>query len=144
MSSHSLAGQRAKSKWRSGMAGAGQAYTAGVQATTKDPTQLAAQAVDDGRYLAGVTAGQARMAARLRAAGKSAWLEGCTKTGAQRLASGATKGGPKYDAAIDKLVPIWDQMKAASDAVGPRGGLAQAQAKSAAALAALMQGVGKA
>ena len=59
------------------------------------------------------------------------------KAMAGRLADGATKASPKYNAFIGKFIPVWTAMKAAAMAVGGSG-IAAAKAKSNAALEVLM------
>jgi hypothetical protein len=56
---------------------------------------------------------------------------------AGRLADGATKAANKYQAFVQRFIPVWTAMKAAAAAVGGSG-IAAAKAKSAAALEVLM------
>lgn len=103
--------------WQKGMAGAGQAYTAGTAGTNKNPMALAAAQADKAaaNYAASVSSGQ--WANALNAVPVSAWKAGCA-AGASRLASGAAKGLQKYTTAIQALQPTYAAMKQAADANG--------------------------
>lgn len=105
--------------WQQGMQSpqAATNYKAAMQALTVNPMEMAAANLDKAaaNFMQAVQSG--RMAAKLRAVGMSAYKAACV-AGASRLASGATKGLPKYTAAQDRLDPIYDQMKQASMASG--------------------------
>lgn len=83
-------------KWQTKMAGATQAYTDGINAVTEAPGQKAARA--SGKWLARVTAAQGKFERNVSAVPLSDWKEAATTVGAQRLASGAQKAGPKVNA----------------------------------------------
>ena len=98
------------------MAGAGAAFTAGVNAVTESPTAKAAQHLDKAlaNYQDAITSG--RMANALNAVSLPAW-KAAAVAGAGRLASGAAKGAPKMLKAVNALMPVWqEQAQAAASA----------------------------
>jgi hypothetical protein len=117
-------------------------YTSGVNATTQSPMAAAAQALP--QYLAGVTdaVNSGRMAAALNATPLSAWANGCTGKGAQRLSSGAQAAAPKVTAFFTKWTPIFSQISNSVKAM-PKGGMANAMARVSAVYTALKQAAGK-
>lgn len=120
-------------------------YKKGIQAFNGNPMALAASPEAMQRYQDGITRSIAsgKRVNSLMAASPTDWKNNAVTVGAPNLASGARKAAPKQLRFYQKAAPIWDRMKQASMAVGGSG-LAAAQAKSAAALAELMQGFGKA
>lgn len=83
-------------KWQAKMAGSTQAYTDGINAVQVAPGQAAARA--SGKWLARVTAAQQKFERNVSAIPLADWKEAATTVGAQRLASGAQKAGPKVNA----------------------------------------------
>jgi hypothetical protein len=110
-------------------------WLAGVQATTVDPTALAAQAGQLAvlNYTTAWTSG--RVAAGLARAGKQGWIAGSVAK-QQNYATGIANAGPKYQAAMTTWLPIIDQAAAQAKAM-PHGSLAASQARAAAFMAAL-------
>ena len=78
-----LTGAQGAAKWATNSQAAGPAYVSGAQNTTKDPTQLAAAAVQ--KWYNGVTAAfqGGLFQAGLARSGKQGWLNGVTGKGAQ-------------------------------------------------------------
>lgn len=111
--------------WKQGLSAAGPKMTAGVNAVTVSPTELAAQNVD--RQVAGVQAAAAsgKTANRLRKVSLPQWQQAMIQKGVPRLASGAAAGMPKYQAFATAFYPV---MAAASDAARalPKGGVEEA------------------
>jgi len=105
-------------------------WLAGIQATTVDPTALAAaagqQAVSN--YSQAVTSG--RWAAALQRAGKQGWLSGA-QAKQQNYATGIANAGPKYQTAMQTWLPIIDNAAAQVKSM-PSGTLAASQARAAA------------
>jgi hypothetical protein len=104
-------------KWQQGMAQAGPAYAQGTGAVTQSPMAAAASKADlaVSNYANAVNSGQ--WAAKLNATPISYWKSQCAGA-SSKLASGATKGTPKYTQAIQALIPVYSQMKQASDSAG--------------------------
>lgn len=92
----------AATRWQQNFGAAGPRWAAGVQAVTVSPGQLAAAAQD--RYLAGVQANVGKFAARAAAVPLQTWKDISVSKGQGRLASGATAGLPKYQAAIERVL----------------------------------------
>jgi hypothetical protein len=93
--------------WASKMAGAGDAYTKGIQSTTVDPAEAAIaqqprmlsgiqQAVTSGRWAAGLR----------RAAAKGTWKTNAITKGAQRLATGALQAKQKMMEHATAIYPV--------------------------------------
>lgn len=95
--------QSAAEAWSTGFAGAGAKYTAGVNAVQIAPGQLAANA--KALYLANVQAAANTWAAKVAAVDLATWKSQTTTVGAQRLATGATKGAPKMAAFMQSFLP---------------------------------------
>ena len=93
----------ASQSWQTGFGGAGQKYTDGINAVTVAPGQLAA--AQKGAYVQGVQASQDIWAAKVASVDLGTWKNAATTTGAQRLATGATKGAPKVAAFMGKFLP---------------------------------------
>jgi hypothetical protein len=131
--------------WQNAMASpaTAQKYTAGVNAVTDSPTAKAASADAQQRYIQGTQAAvsSGRMASALNAVSLSQWKQQATNVGASRLASGAQKGASKYQAALQKWQPIYQQASDAAAAL-PKGGFANAQARWSAAVQVMMTAAG--
>jgi len=121
-----------------------QKYSAGINKVTTSPMEQAASADAEQRYIAGVQAAvnSGKRAAALRAVTLAQWKQQAMNVGAQRLASGATKGTPKYQTALQKWQPIYQEASNAAQSL-PKGGFAQAQARWAASTQVLMAAAGK-
>ena len=107
----------------------------GIQATTVDPTALAAQAGQAAvaNYTQAWTSG--RVAAGLARSGKQGWINGATSK-QQNYATGIQNAGPKYQQAMTTWLPIIDS--AAQQVRNmPSGSLAASQARASAFMAAL-------
>ncbi len=109
--------QQIVNNWQRGMAGAGQAYAAGTGAVQSSPMAAAAAQAQKAlqNYSAAISSGQ--WANSLNATSISYWKSQCAGAAA-KLASGATKGTPKYTKAINDLIPVYAQMKQASMSAG--------------------------
>lgn len=136
---------QASNNWTAAMGSATtrQKYIEGINGTTVNPMQLAASPEAMKSYIEGCqrSIDTGKRAASLNNASVATWKGNATTIGANNLASGAKKGAPKYAAAIAKYAAVWPQMRQASQAL-PKGGIANAQARSNAALAVLMQAAG--
>jgi len=110
-------------------------WLAGIQATTVDPTALAAAAGQQAvmNYTQAWTSG--RVAAGLARAGKQGWIAGA-QAKQQNYASGIANAGPKYQAAMQTWLPIIDNAAATVKAM-PSGSLAASQARAAQFMAIL-------
>jgi hypothetical protein len=112
--------------WQRGMASAGVKYAAGIKraaAAGVNPMALAAAA--SAKYLANVQAAVAsgHYQQRLLAVSPAFWASQATGVGAANLASGATKGAPKYQAFAQRFAPVLTQASAAAAAVPDDGNL---------------------
>lgn len=116
----------AAAKWAQNLGAAGTAYTAGVQAVTTAPGQLAANASD--RYLAGIQANVAKFKANVAAVDLATWQNQTVSKGAPRLATGATAAQPKMANVLQQLFPYIDQVR---NSLPARGDLEQNIARSA-------------
>lgn len=122
-----------------------QNYKDGIAAVTQSPMAAAAQPDAQARYAqntqAAVTSG--KMAQRLNAVPLQLWKDNASQVGASRLSTGAQKAASKVQAHFQKWAPIYQQ---ASDVVKsmPKGGIANAQARVAAALQVMMGAAGTA
>lgn len=96
----------AAEKWVSRMSSSTEEYRKGIQRVQENPMAKAAQNVDayrqgimdainDGRYVAG-----------LQRVTLQQWKDAASKTGAERLASGATAGKPKMMAFLQSFLPF--------------------------------------
>jgi hypothetical protein len=115
--------------WKNSTATGQQAYVAGIQGTTVDPTQLAianAQAAL-ANYSQAITSG--RWAARLAAAGKAKWSANAVAK-AGNWSTGIAAGAGAYQSAMQTWLPIIDNA-AAQVRTMPSGTLAASQARSA-------------
>lgn len=114
-------------KWKNGVAGSGEAWSAGIQGYAGNPMEAAAAQVD--KAIAHYNAAAPRMAANLRATPVSFWKSQAAASKGNYV-SGATKGLPAYTAKMQKLsVSLWPGMKQASQAAGggPQGAAAAIQ-----------------
>ncbi|HEY1716219.1 MAG TPA: hypothetical protein VGG07_25200 [Solirubrobacteraceae bacterium] len=93
----------AAAAWASGFGAAGTKYTAGINAVTVAPGQLAAN--QKAAYLANVQASANIWASKVAAVDLGTWKTAATTTGASRLGSGATKGQPKVQAFMQNFIP---------------------------------------
>lgn len=94
----------AVANWQSGFSGATTKYTAGVNAVTVAPGQLAAQ--QKAAYVANVQAQANVWATKTSAVSLEAWKSATTTIGAQRLATGAQKGATKMAAFMNNFLPV--------------------------------------
>lgn len=106
----------AAERWSSNFAGAGTRYTAGIQAVTTAPGQLAA--AQKNLYVQKVQESSGVWAAKVAAVDLQTWKNAATTVGAQRLATGATKGAPKMQAFMSNFLP---QLSTIVGGLGPRG-----------------------
>lgn len=119
-----------------------QNYKDGVNATTKNPMQLAAQNING--YLAGVqdAVQSGRMVAALNNTPVSVWKNGATGTGATRLAPGATAAAAKVQAHFAKWTPIYNNISQTIAGMA-KGGLANAMQRQQIAYQMLKEAAGK-
>lgn len=133
------------SAWKNAMASpqTSQNYTNGINNTTVNPMALAAAASD--RYASGVQQAVAsgKYANALNAVSPQTWKTQSTQKGAPRLASGAANAVNKVQAHFQKWAPIYANVSQTVQSM-PKGGLANAQARSAMAIQMLMAAAGKA
>jgi hypothetical protein len=103
--------------WQKGMQGASAAYVQGTGAVQQSPMAAAAQQAPKAmaNYNASLQSGA--WAAKLNSVPISFWKSQCAAA-AQKLQMGATKGTPKYQAAITALIPTYAAMKQAAQANG--------------------------
>lgn len=95
--------QTAAANWQTGFAGATTKYTDGINAVTVAPGLAAAN--QKNAYIAGVQASAGIWAANVAKVSLSSWQAAATGVGAQRLATGATKGAPKMQAFMTNFLP---------------------------------------
>lgn len=93
----------ATAAWSQGFSAAGTKYTAGVNAVSVAPGQLAAN--QKAAYVANVNASANLWAAKVAAVDLNTWKTATTTVGAARLATGATKGEPKMQAFMNAFIP---------------------------------------
>lgn len=124
-------------------AAARQKYIDKINGFQGNPMQLAAD--QDQVYLQrvqeSVSSGKRRAA--LLAVSPQVWKSMATSKGASRLGPGMQAAADKMRAALTKWAPIYDQV---SNEVAqmPKGGLSEAQARSARAIEILMRAAGRA
>lgn len=94
----------AAENWSNNFGAAGTKYTAGINAVTVAPGQLAA--AQKNAYVTNVTAAANIWAAKVAAVDLNTWKTAATTTGAARLATGATKGAPKMQAFMTNFLPV--------------------------------------
>jgi len=110
----------ASQAWQTGFSGAGTKYAAGINAVTVAPGQLAA--AQKNLYVANVQASANTWASKVAAVDINTWKAAATGVGAQRLATGATKGAPKVAAFMGNFLP---QLTSIVSGLGPRGSFEQ-------------------
>lgn len=93
----------AAANWEQGFAGASQKYVAGINAVTVSPGQLASAQVN--AYVQGVQNAAKIWQAKMAAMDLGAWKAAAAGVGAQRLATGATKGKAKMAAFMQQFIP---------------------------------------
>lgn len=120
-----------------------QKYVEGINGTTVNPMALAADA--EALYLQRVTeaSNSGRRRQKLLAANPATWKANASGKGANRLAEGAKTAADKVQAHFQKWGPIYDSVSSTVNAM-PKGGLAEAQARSSKAIEMLMQAAGRA
>lgn len=127
--------QSTVSNWANSAGAAQQNYTAGIQSTTKDPTQLAiaAQGALLANFSQAVTSG--RWANNLAKAGKSKWqANSVAKAG--NYSTGIQAGQGNYQTAMQTWLPLIQSAAAAVRSM-PSGSIAASNARSAAFATAL-------
>lgn len=93
----------AASNWETGFAGASAKYTAGINAVSVSPGQLASQQVN--AYVQGVQNSAKIWQAKMAAMDLGQWKAAAAGVGAQRLATGATKGKAKMQSFMQQFIP---------------------------------------
>lgn len=93
----------AAANWGTGFGAAGPKYIAGVNAVTVAPGVLASQNVNG--YLAGVQAGAPTWQKKMASQDLGTWKQQTATVGAQRLATGATKGQAKIQSFFQQFIP---------------------------------------
>jgi len=86
--------QEIATKWATNLGAAGPSITAGVNAVTTAPGQLAAAA--SGKWLARVTAAQAKFERNVSSVTLASWKSSMTTLGIPRIATGAQNAIPKF------------------------------------------------
>lgn len=117
--------QQAAANWGTGFAAAGPKYQAGVESVTVAPGQLAA--AQKAAYLAGVQNNANIWATRVASVDLASWKNAASTVGAQRLATGATKGQAKMAAFMQAFIP---QLQSVVGSLPPRGTFDQNMARS--------------
>jgi len=114
----------AAAKWARNLAAAGPSITAGVQAVTVNPAQLAAAQADvaAANYQAAISSG--KWQAGLAKSTLQGWQAAMTGKGVQRIASGAQQAQPKMQSFLTQLIPFVANAKAS---LPPRGSKAANQ-----------------
>ena len=107
---------QAAEAWKAGFTGASAKYTAGINAVTTAPGQLAAQ--QQNLYAQRVQERKAYWAAKVAGVSLQDWKNQATTIGVSRLGSGAEKGAPKMAAFMTKFLPVLSNIV---DGLGPRG-----------------------
>lgn len=93
----------AAKNWSDGFGAAGAKYTAGINAVTVSPGQLAAN--QSNAYLQGVQNSVDIWKRKMAALDLGTWKAAATGVGAQRLATGAQKGAPKMQQFMTNFLP---------------------------------------
>lgn len=121
-----------------------QSYIDGINGTTVNPMEMAASDESTALYLNNVQASvsSGRRQAKLRSIPQSAWKDGAIKKGADRLATGAQAARSKVLAHFQKWGPIYDRVHQEVSQM-PKGGAANAKARSAKAIDILMEAAGR-
>lgn len=92
----------AAARWQTGFGAAGPRWAAGIESVTTAPGIAAAAAQD--RYLQGVQMSAPKWARNVAGVTLASWKQTSIAKGQGRLASGATAGMGKYQAAIGKVL----------------------------------------
>ena len=106
--------------WSTGFSGATQKYTDGINAVTVAPGQQAA--AQKNLYVQNVQAQSNVWAMKVAAVSLQDWKNAATTTGAQRLATGASKGAPKMQSFMTNFLP---QLSGVVDGLPARGSFEQ-------------------
>lgn len=106
----------AAARWAQNFGASSQRWTAGVQAVTVAPGQLAARA--KALWAQNTAAAVDRFAVNSAKVTREEWIAVTVAKGAPRLASGATAAQPKVEAAFAKLFPFIQQTV---NSLPPRG-----------------------
>lgn len=119
-----------------------QRYKDGIDAVTQNPMEKAAAAAP--YYLQRVqeAVSSGKYAEKLRQTPMARWKDGAKNKGAARLASGAAQAIDKVRAAAQKWAPIYNQVSETVQAMN-KGGLVNAQARSAKAIEMMMSAAGR-
>lgn len=110
----------AAANWQTGFSGATQRYTDGINAVQTAPGQLAA--AQKQLYVNNVQAAANTWATNVASVSLQDWKNAATTTGAQRLATGATKGLPKMQTFMTNFLP---QLGTIVDGLPARGSFEQ-------------------
>jgi len=102
-------------KWKANFTASGQAYTDGINAVQEAPGIKAARA--SAKWLARVQASVAKYEKNVASVDLATWKTAASTTGAQRLATGATKGAPKMAAFMNVFIPYLQANKSTIDAM---------------------------
>lgn len=106
----------ASAAWAANFAAAGTKYTAGINAVTVAPGQLAA--AQKNLYLQNVQSQANVWASKVAAVDLQTWKNAANTVGAQRLGTGATKGQAKMASFMANFLP---QLSSIVSGLGPRG-----------------------
>lgn len=109
--------QEALRRWKKNAGEATESYKAGVQAVTENPAAKAAAAADD--YARGVREAveSGRYQAGLGRVTLQGWKDKAANTGARRYADGIKDGETKMAAHLSQFLPFLAQVKAEVDAM---------------------------
>ena len=129
-----LTPQQVAAKWASNTSNASQAFKDGVNGVTESPTARAA--ANSSAYLSGVQQAVAsgRWQAALNAVPLDSWKASMLTKGAARISGGVQAAIPKMTAFMTNWLPYEQALKQRIASM-PRGGLAESQARAAAAIA---------
>lgn len=106
--------------WQTGFGNSATKYAAGINQVQVAPGQLAAS--QKAAYVQGVQNNANIWASKVAAVDLATWKASATGVGAQRLASGATKGLPKMQAFMANFLP---QLSGVVGSLPPRGSFEQ-------------------